>query len=102
MSTHLIVCAAAFRSDLQLPWTITFSVLIAAQRRSSADSGSPHLLLKLDAVTLSPPKSCCEFRPEDHPVSLKIRSNDSADHFLCGLIQIHELGRGFLLAEERA
>src|SRR5579864_1094657 len=63
---HLIVCAP-FRSDLQLPWTIVHG---AHGVRGVLEQIQDHLL-KLDAVTCHHREVVCEFRPENHPVSLK-------------------------------
>jgi hypothetical protein len=57
-------------------------------------------LLKLDAVPCHHWEVVRELRPENHPVSLKF-AQGQRNYFLCRLIQIHGLRRGFLLAEER-
>src|SRR5579864_5605061 len=63
---HLIACAS-FRSDLQLPWTIIHG---SHGVRGVLEQIQDHLL-KLDAVTCHHREVVCEFRPENHPVSLK-------------------------------
>src|SRR5580704_4169306 len=63
---HLIVCAS-FRSDLQLPWTIVHG---AHGVRGVLEQIQDHLL-KLDPVPGHRREVVCEFRPENHPVSLK-------------------------------
>src|SRR5580698_7420119 len=63
---HLIVCAA-FCSDPQLPWTI---IDCAHGVRGVLEEIQDHLL-KLDPVPCHHREVVCEFRPENHPVSLK-------------------------------
>src|SRR6266481_4419966 len=63
---HLIVCAS-FRSDLQLPWTIVHG---AHGVRGVLEQIQDHLL-KLYAVPGHHREVVCEFRAENHPVSLK-------------------------------
>src|SRR5882724_3073852 len=63
---HLIVCAS-FRSDLQLPWTIVHG---AHGVRGVLEQIQDHLL-KLEPVPGHHREIFCEFRPENHPVSLK-------------------------------
>src|SRR5580698_7438177 len=63
---HVIVCVS-FRSDLQLPRTIVHG---AHGVRGVLEQIQDHLL-KLDAVPCHHWEILCEFRPENHPVSLK-------------------------------
>src|SRR6202049_4446118 len=63
---HLIVCAS-FRSDMQLSWTIVHG---AHGVRGVLEQIQDHLL-KLDPVPGHRREIVCEFRPENHPVSLQ-------------------------------
>ena len=87
---HTIVFVS-FGSDHQLPRTI----VDAAHRVRGVAEQVQDDLLKLDAIAGDGREVVGEFRPQNHPVSLKFAQRQR-NHLPRRLVQVHRFGRGVL------